>query len=163
MGIPRNIKQYLFHNGVSYSHKTHPLAYTSQEIAQVDHIPGGEFAKTVVLKADDQLIIAVLPGDHVINIERLKDEVGCEELELASEREFIGRFPFCEPGAMPPFGKLFGMPVYCDVALVQRDEMEFNAGTHLDTVRMHVSSFNKLETPMLLDFSEKSTGRRAAA
>ena len=61
MAIPRNIKQYLFHNGVSYSRKKHSVAYTSQEVAQAEHIPGAEFAKTVVLQADDRMIFAVLP------------------------------------------------------------------------------------------------------
>ena len=85
MAIPRNIKQYLLHNGVSYSHKRHSVAYTSQEIAQAEHIPGAEFAKTVVLQADDRMIFAVLPADHVINCEVLKRHVGCAKMSL-SER-----------------------------------------------------------------------------
>lgn len=67
MAIPRNIKQYLLHNSASYSHKRHSVAYTSQEVAQAEHVPGGEFAKTVVLEVDGRMIFAVLPADHVIN------------------------------------------------------------------------------------------------
>src|SRR5689334_5603817 len=114
MAIPRNIKQYLFHNAVSYSHKTHPAAYTSQEVAQIEHVSGAEFAKTVVLQADGTMILAVVPADHVINLDALKRQVGCSELLLPSEKEFIKKFQASEPGAMPPFGKLFGLPVYCD-------------------------------------------------
>jgi Ala-tRNA(Pro) deacylase len=162
MAIPRNVKQYLFHNNVSYSQKKHSVAYTSQEVAQVEHVPGGEFAKTVVLRADDGMIIAVLPADHVINFEILKRHVGCAKMLLASEKEFIEKFPACEPGAMPPFGRLFGLPVYCDSALAKRAEIEFNAGTHVDTVRMTYASFVNLENPSVVSFAEKRTGKNAA-
>jgi Ala-tRNA(Pro) deacylase len=162
MAIPRNIKQYLFHNNALYSHKRHSLAYTSQEVAQVEHVPGGEFAKAVVLEADDRTIFAVLPADHVINFEILKRQVGCSKMSLVREGEFIEKFPACEPGAMPPFGKLFGLPVYCDSALAKQAEIEFNAGTHVDTVRMTYATFVKLENPTVVSFSEKSTGQHAA-
>ncbi len=162
MGIPRNIKQYLFHSNVSYSSKAHSLAYTSQEIAQVEHVPGAEFAKTVVLQADERMILAVLPADHVINFDILKRQVGCGKLSLASEKEFREKFPSCEPGAMPPFGKLFGLPLYCDAALAKQGEIEFNGGTHVDTIRMTYASFVRLENPIMLHFSEKHTGHPAA-
>ena len=161
MAIPRNIKQYLFHNGVSYIHKTHSVAFTSQDIAQVEHIPGRQFAKTVVLRADGRLIMVVLPGDQLINLEMLKDQIGCRTLSLPPESEFAEVFPSCQPGAMPPFGLLYGLPLYCDSALAKQDEIEFNAGTHIDTVRMTFSSFDKLENPLVLSFAEKSTSYRS--
>lgn len=162
MAIPGNIKDYLFDNAVSYWQKTHPVAYTSQEIAALDHVPGEELAKTVVLTADERLILAVLPADRIINMEALKKEIGCKKLMLAPEREFIERFPACQPGAMPPFGKLFGLPLYCDRSLSKELEIEFNAGTHMDTIRMNFSEFERLEAPVMLDFAEKSTGKAKA-
>jgi Ala-tRNA(Pro) deacylase len=158
MAIPHSIKQYLFHNGVSYC----SMAYTSQELAEVERVPGGEFAKTVVVLADERMILAVLPGDHVINLEILKRHVGCGKLELASEKEFIEKFPACEPGAMPPFGKLFGLPLYCDSALAKQAEIEFNAGSHVDTIRVTYADFVKLENPILLSCSEKRTAHNPA-
>ena len=162
MAIPRKIKQYLFHSYASYMHKKHPPAFTSQEIAQAEHVPGQQFAKTVILNTGNKLIMAVVPSDHIINIDTLKDEIGCDHLTLATEKDFIDAFPSCQPGAMPPFGKLFGLRVYCDKALAQQSEIEFNGGTHIDTIRMNFESFNKLENPLLLTFSEKRTGPRIA-
>ena len=162
MAIPKNIEHYFSENAVSYSHKTHRVAYTSQEIAASDHIPAREVAKTVVLTADHRLVMAVLPADHVINMEVLKLEIGAENVALATESEFNRHFPACEPGAMPPFGKLFGFPLYCDRALAGQLEIEFNAGTHTDTIRMTFSEFDRLEAPDILEFSEKPTGRPRA-
>jgi Ala-tRNA(Pro) deacylase len=159
MAIPRNIKQYLFHNNVSYSHRRHPIAYTSQQIAQAEHVSGGEFAKTVVLEADGRMIFVVLPADHVIDFEILKKQLRCSKMSLAAEREFTKMFPACEPGAMPPFGKLFGLPVYCDSGLAKQADIEFNAGTHVDTVRMAYAAFAQLENPTVASFSENLRAR----
>jgi Ala-tRNA(Pro) deacylase len=162
MAIPDKIQSYLEENVVSYRHKIHPVAYTSQEIAAADHIPGRELAKTVVLKADGRLVMAVLPADHVINMEALKKGIGSKRIALASEREFIRHFPSCQGGAMPPFGKLFGLPMYCDRSLSGQLEIEFNAGTYTDTIRMSFSEFERLEAPDILDFSQKWPGTRRA-
>ena len=162
MQTPRRIRQYLFQQNVAYAHYVHPVAYTSQEIAETERIPGGEFAKTVVLHADDRMILAVLPADRVINFEMLKKQIGCGKLSLASEREFMQKFRECEPGAMPPFGRLFRLPLYCDTALAKREEIEFNAGTHVDTIRMKYAGFVKLENPIMLSFSERRVGQPAA-
>jgi Ala-tRNA(Pro) deacylase len=108
------------------------------------------------------MIFAVLPADHVINFEVLKRRVRCSKMSLASEGEFFEKFPACEPGAMPPFGKLFGLPVYCDSSLAKQAEIEFNAGTHGDAVRMTYATFVNLENPTVISFAEKRTGQHAA-
>ncbi len=156
------MKLYLLQKGISYSRKTHRLAFTSQEIAAVEHIPQREFAKTVVLKADGRLIMAVLRGDQIINMEALKRRIGCNILSLVSEKEVKEQFPACQPGAMPPFGRLFGLMLYCDKALAKQAEIEFNAGSHTDTIRMKFFDFMRLECPLMVDFSEEFKGQRAS-
>jgi Ala-tRNA(Pro) deacylase len=131
-------------------------------VAAVEHILPAEMAKTVVLKADERLILAVLPADHAINMEVLKKLAGCTKLALASENEFRGRFAPFLTGAMPPFGRLFGLEVFCDAALSEQPEIEFNGGTHTDTIRMRFSEFAELETPVVAFFSRKSTGKPMA-
>ena len=162
MTMSSMIKLYLDRKRTSYSRKNHPLAFTSQEVAAVGHIPGREFAKTVELKADGHLIMAVLGADRMIDMQVLKRRLGCSILSLVSEEEFGEQFPACELGAVPPFGKLFGLMLYCDKALAKQAEIEFNAGTHTGTIRMKFSEFMRLESPLILDFSEESKGRRAS-
>jgi Ala-tRNA(Pro) deacylase len=159
MATPQKIKDYLSANNVKYWQRTHPVAYSAQEIAAVDHIPGREMAKTVLLRADDRLILAVLSGDRVINFDVLKEALGCDKLMLASLEELRELFPGCWPGAMPPLGKLYGISVYCDKALARQLEIEFNAGTHIDTIRMPFSEFERLELPIVLNFSLNATGQ----
>jgi Ala-tRNA(Pro) deacylase len=162
MSIPKKVRDYLENNHVTYWRKIHPLAYTAQELAQVDRVPGREIAKTVVLRADDRFVMAVLPADLDINMELLKAELRCKRLMLAAEAEFAPLFPECQLGAMPPFGGLFGMPVYCDRRLASRREIEFNGGSHTETLRMSFEEFDLLERPTILDFAERLGGRDLA-
>jgi Ala-tRNA(Pro) deacylase len=153
MAVHNEIKHHLERSQVPYRHKTHPVAYTAQEIAAFDHISGHEMAKTVVLRADDKLILAVVPADRIVNLAALKKIIGCNRLSLVPETEFKDRFEPSKPGAMPPFGKLFNVPLYCDRMLATANEIEFNAGTHYDTIRMRFADFLRLETPIMEDFS----------
>jgi len=162
MAVHNDIKHYLERSRVPYRHKTHPVAYTAQEIAAFDHISGKEMAKAVVLKADGQLVLAVVPADRLVNLAALKKIIGCNRLSLVPETEFQDRFEPCKPGAMPPFGKLFNVPTYCDRMLSKEDEIEFNAGTHYDTIRMRFLDFARLETPIMEDFSLVAASNFAA-
>jgi Ala-tRNA(Pro) deacylase len=66
---------------------------------------------------------------------------------LATEDEFISRFPGCEIGAMPPFGNLFGVRVVVDPALEKDPYIYFNAGNHVQTVKLAFRDFIALVKP----------------
>src|SRR5262249_44396382 len=135
--ISKRIKEYLENAGVAYTGHPHRRAYTSQEIAESVHIPGDEMLKSVMLETDDKrLIMAVVSASETVNLDALREEIGCRSLRLASEAEFRDAFPTCEPGAMPPLGNIFDVPVYCDIDLSRNDEVDFSAGAHDETIRM---------------------------
>jgi Ala-tRNA(Pro) deacylase len=151
MSISIRLKQYLDKEGVAFEHHVHPTAYTSQEIAAAAHIPGREMAKIVIFKADDKLAMVVLSANDKVDLDALQSEIGCKILRLATEVEFRTAFPTCEVGAMPPFGNLFGAPIYCDATLENDERIEFNAGTHHDTIRMTFADYKRLANPKLAD------------
>jgi Ala-tRNA(Pro) deacylase len=152
--MPLNkLRAFLDENHIRYVVHSHSKAYTAQGIAAIAHIPGKELAKTVVVKLDGALGMAVLPASFQVDLIALKKAVGVQEAELASEREFKKHFPDCETGAMPPFGNLYGIPVYVDFTLTYDKEIVFNAGSHHELIRMSYSDFEKLVKPMVLSFS----------
>jgi Ala-tRNA(Pro) deacylase len=152
--ISTRLKGFLDGAAVSYTGHPHRTAYTSQQIAQSVHVPGREMAKSVILKADEEkLIMAVLSAKDAANLDILREEIGCARLRLASETEFRDMFPTCEVGAMPPFGNLFGMPTYCDANLSRNRNIEFNAGTHRQTIRMRFDDYRRLVNPKMLRFA----------
>ncbi len=86
-----------------------------------------------MLRAGDEYVMAVLPAPYHVDIARLGDATGKHDLRLATEAQFAGLFPGCEPGAMPPFGNLYGVPVWVDRSLTQDEDIFFNAGNHEQT------------------------------
>jgi Ala-tRNA(Pro) deacylase len=145
------LEEFLNKNGVAHQVIPHALAFTATSVAGAAHIRGKEMAKTVVVNLDGHLAMAVVPADRKVDLERLRQATGAVSAELADEREFSGDFPGCEPGAMPPFGNLYGMPVYVEPHLAADPEIAFNAGTHTELIRMAYKDFERLAHPMLVD------------
>jgi Ala-tRNA(Pro) deacylase len=112
----------------------------------------------VIVKLDGALAMAVLPASYQVDLLALKKAAGVTDASLASEREFKQHFPDCETGAMPPFGNLYGIPVYVDETLTHDPEVAFNAGTHLELIRMSYADFGRLVKPLVLRFSTRHSG-----
>lgn len=149
----QRIKEYLESHKIKYTLISHSMAFTSQEIAASAHISGNEMAKTVMIKVDDRLAMAVLPASYKVNFRILSDLVGSKNVELATEQEFQFRFPDCEVGAMPPFGNLWNMNVYVSERLGFNNDIVFNAGSHTELIRMSYSDFEQLVRPKVINYS----------
>lgn len=149
------LTEFLDQNGVHYEVIPHLPAYTAQGIAGLTHISGKEVAKTVMTKLDGRLAMAVLPADQRVDLQLLKRGTAVESASLASEDDFYEQFPECETGAMPPFGNLYGMPVFADATLALDKEIVFNAGTHRELIRMKWDDYRRLVEPSVLRFAAR--------
>lgn len=149
----KKLTEFLDQHQIEYITIRHSVAYNAQRIAATTHIPGKEIAKTVIVKLDGQLAMAVLPASYMINLRMLREATGARKVELASEMEFRNRFPDCEVGAMPPFGNLYDMEVLVAESLTDDEEICFNAGTHVELIRMSYADFERLVQPVVVRFS----------
>jgi Ala-tRNA(Pro) deacylase len=149
----KQLKEFLDSHKVKYVTVTHSTAYTAQEIASLAHVRGDEFAKTVIAKIDGAMVMAVLPALYHVDLPLLKATAKGKKIALANETDFRDRFPGCETGAMPPFGQLYGMPVFVDERLTRHKEIAFNAGTHHELIRLSYEDFAKLVQPKVAQFS----------
>jgi len=153
MSVSARLKSLLDENQILYSVMTHSTAYTAQGAAATMRISGRELAKTVVLWAGEEMILAVLPAPNHVSLDKLAAEAG-KSVRLATEQEFSNRFPDCELGAMPPFGSLYSLPVYVDESLAADEAIVFNAGTHRDAIRMRYDDFVRLARPRVCSFAQ---------
>jgi len=144
------LHHFLSDHHVQYASLPHDRAVTAQATAHAAHIQSQRFAKTVMLKVDGKLAMLVMPASYRIDLLRLSRALAAGIVELAEEAEFKDMFPDCEVGAMPPFGHLYGVPVYIDSRLADEPEIAFNAGTHTDAVCMAYAEFEALAKPELL-------------
>lgn len=152
----KKLKAYLDKANIKYLTIRHSSAFTSQDIAASAHVSGKEFAKTVMIKIDDEMAMAVLPASYHIDFDSLREIFGTRNVTLATEPEFKDRFPDCELGAMPPFGNLYGMEVYVADTLTQNKEIAFNAGSHTELIRLGYSDYQRLVKPRIFQFSWKT-------
>ncbi|MGE5894040.1 MAG: aminoacyl-tRNA deacylase [bacterium] len=152
----RKLKEYLDSHAIKYETRMHYPMYTAQEIAASAHIPGKELAKTVIVKIDDRIAMAVLPASHKIDFNLLTKAAEAKKVQLATEQEFQALFPDCEVGAMPPFGNLYGIDVIVADQLTEDPEIAFSAGTHEELVIVAYKDFEKLVKPRVAKFSAPS-------
>jgi Ala-tRNA(Pro) deacylase len=150
----RKLKEFLDSNDVKYTTISHSIAFTAQEIAARTHIHGKELAKTVIVKAGEKMLMAVLPASYRIDL-NLLSQVAASPVQIAQEEEFQSKFSNCELGAMPPFGNLYDMEVFVDGSLAEDEEIAFNAGTHNELVRMVYRDFERLAKPTKASFAMK--------
>jgi Ala-tRNA(Pro) deacylase len=130
----------------------HPPAFTAPELSAVAHIPGHRSAKVVICIADGRPIQAVVPAHHSVDLEALRTLAQAVSLRLAREEEIAALYPEFEVGAMPPFGMMYGHPVFVERCFAGEPEMVFNAGTHTDSLCMHYSDFVDIVHPVVGTF-----------
>ncbi len=152
------LEVYLRENEVSYERQHHARAVTAQEVAATEHVPGKMFAKTVMVLADEKLVMLVLPAPYHVNPEKAAVALGAREVRLADEERFEDVFPDCEVGAMPPFGNLYDVPVCVDRTLSEDETIVFRAGTHTDTMSVEYADFERLVGPTVAEFADPPRG-----
>jgi Ala-tRNA(Pro) deacylase len=149
----QRLQEFLDEQQVKYVVISHSRAFTTQEIAAATHIPGKELAKPVIVEVDGAMAMAVVPGSQKVDLAMLRDAIGAARVTLAQEAAFRDRFPECDLGAMPPFGNLYGMPVYVADSLADDEEIAFNAGSHTELVKMSYRDFERLVQPKIMHFA----------
>jgi Ala-tRNA(Pro) deacylase len=147
------LSDYLARNHAQYSTMPHPVAFTAQEEAAAAHVPGIQWAKTVVCFADDQPILAVLPAPFDVDLNALRRAADAASIRLAKESEFKGFYRDCETGAIPPLGPLFGQRVFVDRTLTGDPEVVFSGGSHREAIRMPYNEFARIAGATVATFA----------
>jgi Ala-tRNA(Pro) deacylase len=149
MPCKERLAEYLREHEVPFLLRQHTPAFTAQEVADSEHIPGKIVAKVVVVFADDRLALLVLPAPSQVDFSRVARVLGAKTVRLADEVEFATAFSDCEVGAMPPFGNLYGLPVYVDERLAADKMIVFPVGTHTETMSLKYADFQRLVKPTI--------------
>jgi Ala-tRNA(Pro) deacylase len=159
MSIPPHITDFLDAKGVPYHRLIHSPEFTAPRVAESQHVSGKELAKSVLVVMDDSLVMAIIPANERLDLEKLAHLAGAVSFRLARENEFEERFAGCEVGAEPPLGSLYGIPVWLDASFEDHPTITFNAGTHTDTIQMSVPDYEGLEHPTVGRLVELRSGR----
>lgn len=147
------VQQFLNSRGIAFEMLPHEPTFSAQRMAQAVHVSGENVAKPVLLKADGQFVLAVVPATHQIHLEMAREALAAHHLELASEDELANMFPDCELGALPPFGTQYGVETLVDASLAEDDEIVFEGNAHRNAFRMKYRDYEDLEHPQVAVFA----------
>jgi Ala-tRNA(Pro) deacylase len=132
---------------IGYEVIHHVPDYSALETAHDTHTPGSEFAKAVVVDTPGGPVLALVPAPQRVDLRRFAQIVNAHRVGLAPEKKLEALFPDCQLGAEPPFGHLYGLPVYLDESLAGEEYITFNAGSHDEAIRMRLADFERMERP----------------
>ena len=143
MGVAITLKDYLTNHNIDYTELTHEHSATALESASATHVAGDLVVKAVLLSDGTEYLLAALPADRRLEINRLCDFLE-QDYELASEDEIADVFSDCEVGAIPPTGEAYGLRTIWDDALSKPDGVYLEAGDHETLIRVGKDDFLRL-------------------
>lgn len=150
------LEEYLYHQKINYKRIVHSRAYTAQKTAAYAHISGNEIAKSVIVRIDGKLCMAVLPASYQLDMNELKRATAAKDVRLASETEFKDVFSDCEVGAQPPFGNLYDLDVFVAEKLTEDTNIAFNAGNHAELIQMTYKDYQRLVHPTVIRIAKSA-------
>ena len=100
------------------------------------------------------MMLAVMSAARLFDWKLLKTLTGSKSLRFATEEE-VQSTTKCLPGAVPPFGSLFGIQTWVDQSLLDQGEgINFNAGLRTKSVSMTVADYLRVENPTVGNFTK---------
>jgi len=141
--------------GAEFDPYEHEAVRTSEEAAKVRNTPLAEGAKALLLYADQKPVMVVISGDRKLDTKAFKSVFGVRDLRMATPEE-VEKVTGVTIGAVPPFGHIFGIPLYMDAAIRANSHVSFNAGLHTRSIRMSQSGYEKLAGPIVGEFSKNA-------
>lgn len=149
------VQEFLTEKNIAFEAIEHVPTFDARSMARAVHVSGDQVAKAVLLKADGDYVLAVLPATHAIDFQKVMSILNADTVQLASERECAARFRDCELGARPPFGSDYALKTLMDESLLNSDELVFEANTHREAIRMKTQDYQDLEHPQLSSFTRR--------
>jgi Ala-tRNA(Pro) deacylase len=154
MATPLWVRKMLELRGIPFEELHHAEVYTTQEVAQREHVSGHRVAKVVVVMADDRPVELILPASRHVDLERVRAVLHAQKIRLATEDEMEKFFTECEVGAIPPLRHWKNVDVLMDRSLHVEGRIVFQAGTHADAIRLNFRDWYELVNPQVATFSE---------
>jgi Ala-tRNA(Pro) deacylase len=141
----------------------HAPVKTSEEAAQVRGFPLECGAKAIVMSVKlkgtqgvdtSAFVLFVMSATHKLDSKKARKLVaGCKSMSFATPEQ-VKALTGCIPGAVPPFGSVWGIQTYMDISLRKVGEfIDFNAGLRTDSVHMRQDDYEKVEQPIVSEFA----------
>jgi Ala-tRNA(Pro) deacylase len=163
MPIAKNLEKHLKANKIKYEIVEHRKVFTAFDSAETQHEKLSEVAKAVLLKGKKSrkagsgsagnLYLAVLPAGNNCDFKAL-GKLAADKVSMAKEKDINTKLK-TKIGLIPPFGSLFGLPMFIDKKILKNKIINLPAGSYTESVIMNMKDYMKLENPTEGNFSVK--------
>jgi Ala-tRNA(Pro) deacylase len=152
--VAEHLVQWLTDADVPFEIVEHAPVRTSAEAAHARGTRLEEGAKALVVRAEDRYVHVVLPAHRRADNAALREILGVRKLRFATPEELLA-LTGCAPGAVPPFGNLFGLAVFVDEELTHLPRIAFNAGDNAVSITMRAEDFVRLSGATIARFARE--------
>jgi len=157
--VTEEIQKILTDSGSWYETFEHEPVRTSEQAARTR--PGYSLeqgAKALIVrvkksKSEKNFVMLVLPANLKIDNKKVKEYYLARDFRFATEEEVLELTDGVQPGAVPPFGNLFGLEVLVDPKLLENQKIVFNAGDRSFSIAMKSEGYINLVNPKILDIT----------
>jgi Ala-tRNA(Pro) deacylase len=150
--VHENLVSLLREEGVDFRLTHHDAVTTSADAAAVRGAELRSGAKAMLVKGKAGFVLAVLAADRKVDWKLLAPLVGGKGARFANDDE-LSEATGLAKGAVPPFGRLFGLRTIYDRSLLDVETVNFNAGTHTDSIAMSRADLVRIGGGELESFS----------
>ncbi|MFA6376374.1 MAG: YbaK/EbsC family protein [Candidatus Paceibacterota bacterium] len=147
--IPKKVENLLVKSGMKYELIEHRTVYTAFDKAATLKIKPGAIAKVLVVKADRELAMAVIGGDRNLDMGKLLKLTKAKKIDFAKEKNIGETFKGIDPGAIPPFEKLWDLKIFCDKKLLESPKIILSAGSYETSIKITPAAFKKSNPDMI--------------
>ena len=152
MDVFAEIKTMLDKHRCAYAVSDHAPTPRSIDAARIRGTPIEQGAKAIVLRSEGRFLMCVLPGSQKIDFHKIKTILSSKSVSLATPEE-VYKVTQCVTGSVPPFGNLFGIPLYIESSLLRNEEISFNAGLQTRSITMKSEEYRRVANGIVKEFA----------
>lgn len=154
------VKTLLEEHGCTYQYFEHEPVRTSEEAAAIrPEYSISQGAKALIVRVKQKhkpkeeettFVQIVVPGDTKFDPKKARAVLNAKDIRFATEDEVREITGGVQPGGVPPFGMLFGLPVYVEQTLLEHEEIIFNAGDRRVSVALKSADYVSVVQPQIV-------------
>jgi prolyl-tRNA editing enzyme YbaK/EbsC (Cys-tRNA(Pro) deacylase) len=140
---------------INYKTLTHKVVFTAHDVSATTKKKLSEIAKVVLVKADKDFVLIVLPAGKYVDFAGIKKALKAKKVSMASEKD-ITKYLKTKVGLLHPFGSEYNLKTLLDKTLSKAKTMVASAGTYTHSIELKMKDFEKLIQPVKGSFSKKN-------
>ena len=157
------LQKFLDDNKIKYELHEHKKVYTAFNEAETQHVKPKEIAKVVLVKADENYALVVVPAQKYVDFSKVKKALSAKggfatggkvkKVSMAKESD-ITKILKSKIGLIHPFGNLYKLPVLADNAILKEKKMTASAGSYTESLEIKTNDFIKHVLPTKGSFAK---------